>query len=434
MLKGYREYKEINLPWLRAIPSNWDILRNKNVMSEQKNIVGEDSNNYTLLSLTLKGIIKRDLENAKGKFPKEFDTYKIVNSGDIIFCLFDIDETPRTVGLAEQNGMITGAYDVFATNNKFINKYYLYYYYLSLDNIKALKPLYTGLRKVINPSSFNGIKLPIPTRTEQDQIVRYLDWKVSLINKYINAKKKQIELLKEYFSKRITDLLFNNTDSFIKMKHLSEYRLQYGANASGIDYTDKFPRYIRITDINNDGSLKEDDILSLNVSNYKDYLLENGDILFARSGATVGKTFIYKSEYGKSCFAGYLIRIIPNKKLVIPEYLYYFTLSSNYTEWLKQVFIQTTIQNISAEKYKELDIPFTSLEKQVELVSKIQNELGSNEKIVKGIEKEIKLLQEYRIRLISDVVTGKVDVQGIRVPENVINNIDEDSEEKIEND
>lgn len=119
----------------------------------------------------------------------------MVEPGNLIFCLFDIDETPRIVGLSPLNGMITGAYDVFQPVN--INGKYLYYYYLSIDNVKGLKPLYTGLRKVINIQTFLGTKLPVPPKEEQNQIVRFLDWKLSKINKLIRAKKKQIALLNE---------------------------------------------------------------------------------------------------------------------------------------------------------------------------------------------------------------------------------------------
>jgi type I restriction enzyme S subunit len=324
-----------------------------------------------------------------------------------------------SLGISEYDGIVSPAYivcDLFTNAN--LN------YLQFLLRSPLLKSFYNqvsyGIRVGqwdMHYDDFKSLCLYLPLRSEQDQIVRYLDWKVSIINKYINAKKKQIELLKEYFSKKVTDLLVNNTNSHIKMKHLTEYKLQYGANASGVDYTDKYPRYIRITDINNDSSLRNDNVLSLDLLNYNDYLLKDGDILFARSGATVGKSFIYKNEYGKCCFAGYLIRIIPNKEIIIPEYLYYFTLSSGYLEWLKQVFIQTTIPNISAEKYKELNIPYTPLEEQTKLVSKIQSELENNEIIIRNIEHKIRILQEYRTCLISDIVTGKVDVQGEKVPE-----------------
>ena len=138
----YPSYKSIDLPWVKSIPTHWDIQRNKNIFTEKKDEVGENSSEYTLLSLTTKGIIPRDVESGKGKFPASFDKYKVIKPGYIAFCLFDIDETPRTVGLSELDGMLTGAYTVFETRG--INPKYAFYYYLALDNEKALKPLYTG--------------------------------------------------------------------------------------------------------------------------------------------------------------------------------------------------------------------------------------------------------------------------------------------------
>ena len=97
-MKAYSEYKAMNLPWLKAIPAHWEIRRNKNVFTEMKEEVGEHSSEYTLLSLTLNGIIPRDMD-AGGKFPSDFGKYKVVKKGYMAFCLFDVDETPRTVGI-----------------------------------------------------------------------------------------------------------------------------------------------------------------------------------------------------------------------------------------------------------------------------------------------------------------------------------------------
>ena len=195
-MSGYAEYREVNLPWLKAVPAHWEIRRNKNIFTEQKEIVGERSADYTLLSLTLNGIIPRDMDGG-GKFPESFDKYKIVKNGDMAFCLFDIDETPRTVGLSGYNGMLTGAYTIMRVSN--INARFIYYYYLALDNGKMLRPLYTGLRKTININTFQSTKVPVPPREEQDQIVRFLDWKVSSINRLISVKQKQIACLNEKF-------------------------------------------------------------------------------------------------------------------------------------------------------------------------------------------------------------------------------------------
>ena len=194
-MKPYPNYSITPLPWLPNIPAHWELVRNKNIFEETKDVVGDDIDAYPLLSLTTKGIILRDMASGKGKFPKDFNTYKIVKPGDMAFCLFDIDETPRTVGLSQYGGMLTGAYTIFHVAN--INPHYAYYYYLSLDNVKAMRPLYSGLRKTINTGTFLSCKLPLPPRPEQNQIVRFLDWKVSAINRLISIKRKQIALLHE---------------------------------------------------------------------------------------------------------------------------------------------------------------------------------------------------------------------------------------------
>ena len=116
-MKKYATYKEIDLPWLKNIPSSWDTVRNKNIFTEVKEEVGDQASNYTLLSLSINGVIPRDVESGKGKFPSSFDKYKVIKPGYMVFCLFDIDETPRTVGYSEIDGMLTGAYTVFDVKN-----------------------------------------------------------------------------------------------------------------------------------------------------------------------------------------------------------------------------------------------------------------------------------------------------------------------------
>jgi len=418
MLERYKKYKTTNYDWLPQIPSHWDkkTIRSITKLSDKRCGLRND---LELLSVYREyGVIKKKSRDDNHNVESEnLSNYKYVKKGNLV--LNKMKMWQGSLGISDYDGIVSPAYIVC---DLFTNANLKYLQFLLRSPL--LKTFYNrvtyGIRVGqwdMHYDDFKSLCLYFPPCPEQDQIVRYLDWKVSMINKYINAKKKQIELLKEHFSKKVTDLLFKDVTSFLKMKHLTEYKLQYGANASGIDFTDKYPRYIRITDINNDGTLSTDNVLSLNISNYNDYLLKDGDILFARSGATVGKSFMYKDEYGKCCFAGYLICIIPNKKIILPEYLYYYTLSSNYNKWLKQVFIQTTIQNVSAEKYKELIIPYIPLEKQTKLVSRINFELEKNKNIIKNIIKTINFLQEYRTRLISDVVTGKVNIQNVKVPE-----------------
>ena len=159
-MKKYDNYKNSGVEWLGEIPEHWEALSNKFIFNLNKNLVGKKSSEYDLLSLTLNGVIKRDMEHPQGKFPAEFDTYQEVKRGDFIFCLFDVEETPRTVGLSDFDGMITGAYTVMQVNKNF-DKSFLYYFYLNLDAGKRMKPLYTGLRNTISKDNFFSFKIPL---------------------------------------------------------------------------------------------------------------------------------------------------------------------------------------------------------------------------------------------------------------------------------
>lgn len=167
--------------------------------------VGRQSVSYTLLSLTTKGVIIRDVESGKGKFPKDFDTYQIVQRGELVFCLFDIDETPRTVGIVETGGMVTGAYTVLRVNEKYAIPEYVYYYYLCVDNIKALKPYYSGLRKTVRADKFLQLYIPVPSVEEQRTIIAYIENKNNKIEALVKNLEAEIAYLKEYKQKLVAD-------------------------------------------------------------------------------------------------------------------------------------------------------------------------------------------------------------------------------------
>ena len=189
-MEGYSNYRNSKIQWIGKIPAHWEERKAKYIFSYKKMIVGEKADNYDLLSLTLKGIIKRDMENPTGKFPSSFDSYQEVNKGDFVFCLFDNEETPRTVGLSEFYGMITGAYDVFGCNKPGILPQFLLYYYLTIDDSKLMRPLYKGLRKTIPFDSFMRYRIPLPPLSEQEKIVSYLDSKTLIINSYVAERER----------------------------------------------------------------------------------------------------------------------------------------------------------------------------------------------------------------------------------------------------
>ena len=200
------KFKATNIPWLPEIPEHWKLLRNKSFMKQTDEKVGKQQN-VTLLSLTKQGVIVRDLSEGKGKFPKDFESYIIVKPKNLVFCLFDIDETPRTVGLVRNNGMLTGAYSNFQIDEEVVEPEFTYYYYLQVDDVKGLKPFYTGLRKVVKINTFSQLRIPIPPLSEQQAIVSYITERTAKIDSLIEKLNKEIECIKEYKQRLISDVV-----------------------------------------------------------------------------------------------------------------------------------------------------------------------------------------------------------------------------------
>ena len=204
-MKRYDRYKESGISWIGEIPEHWEKRRCKDILTECKELVGDEFDNYTLLSLTTNGVIIRDVSEGKGKFPKDFDTYKVVNPSNLIFCLFDVDETPRTVGCSCHRGMITGAYNVFSVESVSVD--YLYYYFISLDDRKALKPLYKGLRKVVPLPTFMSMPIYLPPPSEQEAIVAYINRKTEAIDSLIAMTEQEIARIRELKQTLIADVV-----------------------------------------------------------------------------------------------------------------------------------------------------------------------------------------------------------------------------------
>lgn len=187
--------KECSVSWARQIPQHWKVMPNKHLMTKIKNICpiykGED-----ILSLTMYGVIVRDLD-AGGKMPSSFDRYQYIKKGNLLMCLFDIDVTPRCIGIIKQNGITSPAYSQFKMK-KIANARFYYYYYLMLDYTKELLHLAKNLRHSLTEDQLGAIKQLVPPLDEQQEIADYLDNKCAEIEQIIADKKLQIETLDGY--------------------------------------------------------------------------------------------------------------------------------------------------------------------------------------------------------------------------------------------
>ncbi len=190
-----------------------------------------------------------------------------------------------------------------------------------------------------------------------------------------------------------------------RLKNLLAIPLSYGLNVSSEDDREDWPRYIRITDFDDFDHLNEGTFKSLPMFIAEPALLKDGDLLFARSGATAGKTFLYSTLPNGACYAGYLIRARFKKNLVNPKFVSYFTKGVDYCNWKNRYCIQTTIQNISADKYNQLPINIPSLSEQQRIVDYLDEKLAKIDERIKVLEKQKDAYARLKKSIIHQAVT-----------------------------
>lgn len=270
----------------------------------------------------------------------------------------------------------------------------------------------------LNREQVHDLYIPLPLKTEQNKISHILTTVDGLIDKVAAEIEKTKELKKGLMRQLLTSGIghkkFRKTIlgqipaewDVMRLGDLCIGRPEYGANVAGRDFLEGLPRYIRITDILDDGSLIEVDQKGISNADAEPYLLTEGDVLFARSGATVGKTYLYRKTDGFCAFAGYLIRFRLDSKKMLPEYLSQFTHSEAYYNWVKGMLRAGAQPNINATEYANMQIPVPGIEEQKNILS-----------VLSGVDFEISHGQRYKHHiekiktgLINMLLTGKVRV------------------------
>ena len=160
----------------------------------------------------------------------------------------------------------------------------------------------------------------------------------------------------------------------VKLKDVLVCKPQYGASEPGVPRSSiKEPRYIRITDIDENGLISHDELGATAKIIENKYILCENDILIARSGATVGKAYIHKPALYDCFFAGYLIRFIINTDKALPEYIFTYTQLNAYKEWVNAIQRPSGQPNINSEEYQSLEIPLPNIERQQVIVDVIKS-------------------------------------------------------------
>lgn len=181
--------------------------------------------------------------------------------------------------------------------------------------------------------------------------------------------------------------------------------LMYGANEAAVLEDASLPRYIRITDVKTDGTLHDDTFRSLDEDVAEPFLLSDGDILLARSGATVGKSFQYLKSWGRAAYAGYLIRFRPDHEVIFPRFANYYFQTECYWACIRSTLIQSTIENFSAEKYKDLKLPIPPKKEQEKIAAFLDSKIAQIDALIAKKKALLGLLKEQRLTVITQAVT-----------------------------
>ena len=277
------------------------------------------------------------------------------------------------LGILKEDAITNQQINSLILKNKNVDLLYLYFYLKTIkNNLESIASSTTV--KIINKSSFEKIEINLPSLEIQKKISK----KLELLENNINFRKSQLNSLNE-LSKSLFIRFFGNPEynekgwSFSSLKDISLTKGEYGSNKPAINYNGGY-RYIRITDITTNGELKEAKVgVSDEEIEAQKYLLKENDILFARSGATVGKNFFYNKKYGKCIFAGYLIRFQLNVHLVLATYLKKFLETNYYWNWVKNCQNIVAQPNINAKQYGEdLKIMLPPIELQNKFAERIE--------------------------------------------------------------
>ena len=419
-----REMKDSGLKWIGKIPSSWNVMPNKYLMKKKKVICpvykGED-----ILSLTMKGVIVRDLD-AGGKMPTSFDGYQRLEPGNLLMCLFDIDVTPRCIGLIKQVGLSSPAYSQFELNDMGNAEYYCYYYTM-LDNDKTLLHLAKNLRHSLTEDQLGAISVIVPPVQEQKKIADFLDAKCSEIDALSADIQTQIDILEQYKRSVITEAVTRGLNPDVEMKDsgtpwcpLIPIHWKY-ANPKAL-FTQRldraYPGDKQLTASQEYGVIYQDEYMELTgtkiVTVMKDFSIlkhvEPNDFVISMRSFQGGLEY---SERRGSISSAYVM-LIPNNEYVYPPFYRWFFMSSKYINAIQST--SNLVRDGQAMRYAnfaQVPLFIIPLDEQKQISEYLDEKVRKIDEILKSKNNQLEILAEYKKSLIYEYVTGKKEVPSI---------------------
>ena len=432
----YPEYKQTEFAWIGEIPFHWSLNRINSLFFRRKekntNIISDN----ILSVLKDRGVIRyEDKGNIGNKVSERIDNYQLVHPGDLV--INNMNVTIGSVGRSDQFGALSGIYIVLAPKRADVSMPYYDYLFKIRPFQKSLIQISSGLMKIreaLNFVEFKALKLPTPPVPEQTQIANFLDHNTAQIDELIRAKERKIELLGEYRASLINQAVTKGLDPNVEMK------------PSGVEWIGKIPKHWEVKRIKylarliskgttpttigkeiwDHGEIRfikaeniVDNQIKFDPEHYIDeetnqmlkrsQLYEN-DILFVIAG-TIGKVGLVRRNHLPANTNQAVSFIRPHEK-ELSEFIYYWLQADNIQQIVWRDVVQSAQPNLSMEDLGNLYIPYPGIIEQKHIVDYISNKTQSIAQLLQQVFRQIELLKEYRQSLISEVVTGKIDVRG----------------------
>lgn len=470
-LKPYTEYKESGLAWLGKVPSSWTTPRTKTRFRLSIEKSGKAHGKELLSVYTHIGVRPRkDLEQ-RGNKASSTDGYWVVRKGDII--VNKLLAWMGAVGVSHYDGVTSPAYDILRPVQQLDSDYYhqLFRTPLYLKLFKARSRGIIDMRLRLYFDQLGQIPLICPPPEEQAAIVRFLNWSNGQLDSAIKSKRKVIALLTEQKQAIIHRAVTKGLPSTgsgqvipkVKMKdsgipwlgeipeHWDVYRLkricriQGGYAFPSSIFSDKGVPVVRMNNLHR-GSLDLSDVVRIPESKcIPAFALQIDDILYGLSGSigatgSLGNYAIVNKNDLPAMLNQRLARFIPNLDKIQPSFLVQLLQTNIFYEQVLSNTTGTAQFNVSTNDIDNVAIALPLRNEQNSIVSQIMKDIDPITAAISRLEREITLLREYRTRLVSDIVTGKLDVReaAAKLPEEtapaVVEDIDEPAEDVVSSD
>ena len=414
-----RKMKDSGIEWIGEIPESWQVVRHKHVMHKEKTIC-EHYDGEDIISLTMNGVIIRDLD-AGGKMPTSFDGYQYVEPDNLLLCLFDIDVTPRCVGLVKNAGVTSPAYSRFIVHKGYYNAYYDYLL-RTIDDKKVFVHLSKNLRSSLTENDFGALPTVAPPFEEQFRIASFLDTKCGKIDAVLEQTRNSIEEYKKLKQSVITQAVTKGIRPGRKMKD------------SGIEWIGEIPAHWEVRKIKRSvrwksekgcpeltvlslyrdyGVIPKDsrddnhNVTSLDTSTYK--VVNKGDLVINKMKAWQGSMAI--SDYDGIVSPAYHVCTIIDPEIDL-KYLHHLLRNQLYLPEYKRLSTGMRIGqwDLGFDDFVNLPFVLPPLDEQKAIVEYIDSKVVAVDSLVIDKERFLSELESYKKSLIYECVTGKREV------------------------